>query len=67
MHFSDVLEAAGQLTLEEQTELVEVLHRRIAERRRSEIVREVRQARKEFQAGRCKPAAPGDILRSILS
>lgn len=67
MHFDDVLEAADQLSLEEQATLVDVLHHRIAERRRSVIAMDIRTARKEFEAGRCKPATPGDLLKDILA
>lgn len=67
MHFHDVLEAANQLSLEEQATLVEVLHHRIAERRRSEIARDIQEARKELAAGRCRPATPEDLLKDILA
>jgi hypothetical protein len=67
MHFDDVLEAADRLSLEEQTTLVEVLHHRVAERRRMEIARDIQRARKEFEAGECKPATPGDLLKDILA
>ena len=35
--------------------------------RRSEILREIQLARKEFKSGQCKPATPGDLLKAILS
>jgi len=67
MRFGEVLEAADQLSLEEQTDLVEVLRRRITERRREEIAANIREARRAFAAGECQPATPEEILKSILS
>jgi hypothetical protein len=67
MQFGELLEAADQLTLEEQADLVEVLRRRISERRRDELAEEVREARQDYAAGRCAPATPADILKNILS
>ena len=67
MHFAEILEAVDQLSFEEQTELVEVVRRRLTERRRDELARDVRQARKDFKAGRCLPQTPEEILRNIAS
>jgi hypothetical protein len=67
MQFGELLEAADQLTLEEQADLVEVLRRRISERRRDELAEEIRAARQDYAAGRCVPATPADILKNILS
>ncbi len=65
--FGEVLEAADKLSLEEQEELIEVLSRRAADRRRDLLSRDVRNARKEFKEERTKPATPDDILSEILS
>ena len=67
MLFGELLEAADQLSLEEQADFVEVLRRRVAERRRNEIAGEIQEARRDYAAGRCQPATPAAILKSILS
>jgi hypothetical protein len=67
MLFGELLEAADHLSLEEQADFVEVLRRRVAERRRNEIAGEIQEARRDFAAGKCQPAAPSTILKSILS
>ena len=64
--FGEILEAADKLSLEEQEELIAVLSHRAAERRRDQLARDVRKARKEFKEGRIKPATPDDILSEIL-
>jgi len=67
MRFGEVLDAADQLSVEEQEELVEVLHRRVIERRREEIAAEIQEARHEYESGACRPSTPEDILKDILS
>jgi len=65
--FAEVLEAADQLPLDDQEALADVLHRRIIEQRREELVAEVRQARKEFAQGRCRPASVDELMAEILA
>lgn len=67
MSFNDILEAADQLSLDEQAALAEVLNRRVNERRRDELAREIQQARREFEAGLCSVTTPDDLLKEILS
>jgi hypothetical protein len=60
--FSDVVDAADLLSTEEQEELVEILRRRLAERRRAELVDEVVDARAEFAGGQARPATVDEIM-----
>jgi hypothetical protein len=64
--FGEVLEAADQLSREEQEELIAVLHRRLAQAARQRLATEIQEARQEFAAGRCLPATPQDLLHEIL-
>ena len=66
MTFNDILEAAAQLSLEDQATLVEVLNRRIQERRRDDLVREVQQARRELEAGLGKVMTADDLVKEIF-
>jgi hypothetical protein len=63
----EVLEAAEGLPLEDQENLAEILHRRVVERRREELVREVREARQEYEEGGCHAVTPDDLLSEILA
>jgi hypothetical protein len=65
--FGQILEAVDRLSLEEQEQLIDVLSRRTADRRRTLLSREIRNARKEFKEGLAKPASPDDLLSEILS
>ncbi len=61
--FSDVLEAAEQLDMDSQAELLSVLSRRLAERGRERVVDAVAQARREFAAGQCQPMTAAELVR----
>lgn len=67
MGFAELLDAVDELPLEEQAELVEIVRRRLIEHRRDELAKEVQEARRDFQAGRCLPGTPDEILRDIFS
>ena len=61
--FSDVLEAAEQLDMDSQAELLSVLSRRLAERGRERVVDAVAQARRAFAAGQCQPMTAAELVR----
>ena len=65
--FGEVLEAADQLSQEEQEELVAILHRRLAEAARQRLAGDVQEARQQFAEGRCSPATPDELMREILN
>jgi len=65
MSFAELLDAADHLSLEEQADLVEILTRRISERRRDELAEEIREAREDFAAGNCHPTSSAEILKNI--
>lgn len=63
--FSEILDAADQLPIDAQQTLVEILQRRIAERGRADIVRDVHAARAEHAAGDSRPATVKDIMDEV--
>jgi hypothetical protein len=65
--FADVLDAADQLTPDEQETLVEILRRRLAAEGRKRVVADVQEARREFAGGRCVTTNVDDLLREIES
>jgi hypothetical protein len=66
LSFTEVLEAADQLSADEQEQLVSALRCRLAEVARQRLCLEVQEARREFVEGRCYPAAPTEIIREIM-
>ena len=65
--FGDVLEAADNLSAEEQETLIDVLRRRLIERRRKNLATEIQGAREEFKAGACHPISADDLIKEIMS
>ena len=63
--FAQTLDVIESLPVDEQEDVLEVLQRRLIERRRDELIATVKQARKEFAAGKCKPVSVGAILRQV--
>ena len=63
--YATTLDAADRLSLEEQEDLAATLRRRIAEKRRAELVAAVKEARAEFARGSCKAASVGAIMQRI--
>lgn len=65
--FADVLDAAEQLDVDAQAELVAVLSRRLAERGRERVAATVAEARREFAAGQCQPMTAAEMVREAKS
>ena len=65
--FGDVLEAADQLSAEDQQELIAILQRRLADARRQQILADIQESRLEYESGLCKPMTPDQIIREALS
>ncbi len=63
--FGDVLESAEELSRDDQETLLSILQRRLAERRRAELVRTVEEARREHKSGRCRAATADAIMKKI--
>lgn len=67
LSFADVLEAAEQLSLEEQESLLDLLQRRLIERRRSVLAKEIEAARREFHDGKTRVMSPAEIIAEALA
>lgn len=64
--FSTVLDAAEAFSQEEQETLIDILRHRIAESNRPRLIKEVREARRDFAQGQCQEAMADEIMREIL-
>lgn len=64
--FGDILEAAGQLSFEDQQELVTILRRRLIQAGRQRIAAEVREANQELSASMLRPSVPEELMHEIL-
>lgn len=59
------LEAVDALPLDAQESVLDVLQRRVAASRRRLIVREVRQARAAYRAGKVKRGTAADLMAEL--
>ncbi len=66
LSFSDIVEAAEQLSLEEQESLLDLLQRRLIERRRGVLAREIEEARREFSEGKSRVMTPSEIIAETI-
>ncbi len=64
--FADLLDSVEQLSADEQEELVAIVRRRLAERRRARLAAQVAEAREEYGRGQARPASPDDLMAEIL-
>ncbi|MBN2580323.1 MAG: hypothetical protein JXB10_15140 [Pirellulales bacterium] len=66
LQFNDVVDAAGNLSPDEQIELIEILRRRLIEKNRHEIVQDVEESKREFTEGKCRAVTAGQCLDEIM-
>ncbi len=64
-NFSEVVDAMDKLSVDEQAAIVQILCRRIAEQNRSDLVRDVAEARAEFTGGNPQAASVSDIMNEV--
>ena len=67
MSFGEILEAADQLSPDEQETLIAILRRRLIDQGRLRLAAEIQEARQEFAEGRVRPSTTDEILQEILS
>jgi hypothetical protein len=61
--FDDILEAIGNLPLEDQDAIIAIIERRRIAQRRAELAKDIEDARREFDAGALRPATPDEIMK----
>jgi U3 small nucleolar ribonucleoprotein component len=64
--FGEVLDTVEQLSLEDQEALTDIVRRRIIERRREELAKDIQEAQEEFNAGNALPVTPDELIAEIL-
>ena len=65
--YGQVIDSIEALPDEQQESLMELVKRRLAERRREALIKSVQEARKEFKSGKLRPVSPADIMRKVLA
>ncbi len=65
LSFQDLIEAVESLPLDDQSMLVDIINKRIIEKRRSELVAEVKEAREAFLRGEVKRGTVEDLVKDL--
>jgi hypothetical protein len=65
LSFQDLIDAVESLPLDDQSMLVELINKRITEKRRAELVGEVGEAREAFRKGEVKHGAVEDLMKDL--
>jgi hypothetical protein len=65
--FAEVLDAAGSLRIDEREELVELLQKRTIEERRTELAKEIKNARLDYKSRKYSAASADSIMKELLS
>jgi transcriptional regulator of heat shock response len=65
--FTEILDAADELSPEEQENLIDILQKRLRDRQRAEIAKDVREAQQEFAEGKCQAVTPAQLMEEILA
>lgn len=65
--FGEVADAAYTLPIDHQEELIKLLQARLREKKRQQLLKDIKQARKEYKQGKAKVATPQQIIEEALS
>ena len=65
LSFQDLIEAVESMPLEDQSMLVELINKRIIEKRRAELVAEVQDARSALKRGEVKRGTFEELMKDL--
>ncbi len=63
--FAEILDATAALSLDDQTCLLQILQRRIAERNRAQLARDVAEGRTEFAEGKASATSVKQLMDEV--
>jgi hypothetical protein len=63
--FSELVDAAGELTSDEQAELIAILQRRVVETNRQQILQDIAASRAEHLAGQAEMRTASQVIDEI--
>lgn len=65
--FNDVLETIEKWPLDDQAALVEIVRQRLIEQHRTELVKDVIEAREAYQKGNVQRGSVADLMKTVDS
>ncbi|MDB9510273.1 hypothetical protein PN499_03500 [Kamptonema animale CS-326] len=63
--FQQALEAVEALSLEDQSMLLDILHKRLRQQRRNELLKEVAEVRQDYAQGNIKFGSIADFMAEL--
>ncbi|MFO7683513.1 MAG: hypothetical protein R6X34_26060 [Chloroflexota bacterium] len=63
--FRDILEVVETWPLKDQSLLIEIIQRRLTEKRREELALEIREAREDYQLGNVNRGSLSDLMAEL--
>ena len=63
--FQDILEVVETWPLQDQSLLIEIMQRRLAEKRRDELALEIKEAREYYQLGNVNRGSLSDLMAEL--
>jgi hypothetical protein len=63
--FHEIVDAVEALSIEDQSLLLDIINKRISERRRRELIDQVEAARRAFKQGEVERGTAEDLLRDL--
>ena len=65
LSFQDLIDAVESMPLDDQSMLVNLINKRIQEKRRADLVAEVREARDAYARGEVKQGTLEDLMKDL--
>jgi hypothetical protein len=65
LSFQDLLDAVEALSLDDQSMLVEIINKRIIEKRREELVADLEESLEDYRRGEVRRGAVDDLLKDL--
>lgn len=64
-HFQNVLDAVEALPPDDQALLIDIIRRRLVQKRRADLVAEVTEARRAYERGEVRRGTVADLMREL--
>jgi len=65
MTFDKIVGLTDGLSLPQKESLVEILSKRLIEQRRTALRKDIREANRDFRAGKCRAVTPSELMQEI--
>lgn len=64
--FDKALEMVDSMTIEEREQLLEILHKRLIDEKREQLIKSIREAKQEYRKGKIKTGTVDDLMQEIM-